>query len=704
MPPNELRMRFSHFVFDPKADMLGEGPLSEVYRAVDERLGRTVALKILRANVDIDPEADTRFAREARHTSQLEHPNIARIYEYGSDGGRSFIVMEYLQGRTLDKIIKERTLGVDEGLRIAVQLTSALALVHRSGLIHRDLKPANVMVLHDGTVKLLDFGIARANNESTITQHGMLVGTVLYMSPEQVRGDELNARSDIFSLGAVLYHALSNSLPFPGNSFPEVCMSILEGKPKPLSQLRSGLPPTLEEFVMRCMSNEPSKRYADAEVAHGVIMAINDSLASGSGVTSTNYLSGRIAISPIAVTAGGDAALALATGARRDLGAELDRAGMKVQLLAGNGTRETETDFYLHGALKLEGSRGTLELALDQCKNARCDETREVWRERIEHQGDEWDLQAVLVRSALRALKRKLAENAIRPEEPATRDPKAARELSLKAHGVLHRGMTRHLLASITLFRRAIEADPQCALGYAGLSEALARKFLYWDGDDTFLNESREHARRALALDPGSAEAHTSLGFAHHLRGATVDAQREYRLAIQLSQSEWLAHRLLGALLAREGNHKAASPLLQRAIAIKPTYISTYDHLYNVLNHLDRYQEAIEVADSGIGAARKRLQGVPDDQDARVHLAMLLARMGLRDEAMAELERARENAPKDGFTAFHSAAVHALLGNAVEALDALRAAQARGFYVRSEARNAEFDVLRGLQEFQELVA
>jgi tetratricopeptide (TPR) repeat protein len=226
---------------------------------------------------------------------------------------------------------------------------------------------------------------------------------------------------------------------------------------------------------------------------------------------------------------------------------------------------------------------------------------------------------------------------------------------------------------------------------------------LYWDGDDSFLNEAREQARRALSIDPNSAEAHTSLGFAYHLRGQLVDAQREYRLAIQLNTQEWLAHRLLGAVLAREGNYKAASPLLQRAVAIKPTYISTYDHLYKVLNHLDRYQEAIETADKGIAAAHRVLQATPDDQDARVHLAMLFARMGLRDQAIAELDRALEMAPKDGFTAFHSAAVHSLLGNPVEALDALKAAQARGFYVRSEARNAEFDVLRGLAEFQEMM-
>ncbi|HUR27598.1 MAG TPA: serine/threonine-protein kinase, partial [Planctomycetota bacterium] len=179
-------MQFAHFSFDPVKDLLGEGPLSEVYRAMDQTLDRTVALKILRSHVEIDPEADKRFEREAKHTSRLMHPNIATIYEYGSSGGRSFIAMEYLEGRTLDKIIKDGQLGADEGLRIAIQLTSALALVHKNGLIHRDLKPANVMVLDDGTVKLLDFGIARANGEATITQHGMLVGTVLYMSPEQV--------------------------------------------------------------------------------------------------------------------------------------------------------------------------------------------------------------------------------------------------------------------------------------------------------------------------------------------------------------------------------------------------------------------------------------------------------------------------------------------------------------------------------------
>ena len=698
-------MQFAHFTFDPVKDLLGEGPLSEVYRAVDETLDRTVALKILRSHVEIDPEADKRFEREARHTSKLIHPNIAVIYEYGSSGGRSFIAMEYLEGRTLDKIIKDGQLGAEEGLRIAIQLTSALALVHKNGLIHRDLKPANVMVLDDGTVKLLDFGIARANGEATITQHGMLVGTVLYMSPEQVRGEDLNPRSDVFSLGAMLYHALSGQLPFPGGSFPEVCMAILDGKPRPLGQMRRGLPTGIENFVMKCLSNKPEDRYRDAEVAHGVLMALADTVASGSSTANTNFLSGVLAMPPFTAPSGDEHSLSIAASMRKDVAAELARSGMSVAFSESEHlAQDTTSDFVLRGALKIDGSRGVLEIVLDRRRGNGAGETKEVWRERIEQEdSDEWSLQARLVRGAARSLRRQLAEHSLKPAvEQSVRDPEAARTQSMRGHELLHRGMTRHLLASISTFRRALELDPYCALAYAGLAEAMARKYLYWDGDESFLTEARDQARRALAIDPGCAEAHTSMGFAYHLTNHPVDSQREYRLAIQLNNEEWLAHRLLGALLSREGNYKAASPLLRRAIGIKPTYISTYDHLYHVLHRLDRYEEAIEVADRGIAVAKRQLARVPDDQDARVHMATLLARMGQRDEALELLARAQELAPKDGFTAFHVATVQAILGNPLEALSALEQAQARGYFVRAEQRNAEFDPLRGMAQFQAL--
>jgi len=707
MAPQAPSMRFAHYSFEPDVDLLGEGPLSEVYKAVDDSLGRTVALKILRAHVEIDPEAETRFKREAIHTSNLAHPNIATIYEYGETEGRSYIAMEFLSGRTLDKIVKDQSLGVDESLRIARQVTAALAHVHEKGLIHRDLKPANVMVMDDGTVKLLDFGIARANGEPTITQHGMLVGTVLYMSPEQVRGDELDARSDIFSLGSVLYHAMTGQLPFPGSSFPEVCMAILDSRPEPLSSIKPGFPEQLEAFVMRCLETDPDRRYPNAGAAHGALMAIADNLRSSNGTARTAVITGTLAVPPIRGRGSHEDVDSFAAILRKDITKELERStNLKVRLLDDDVVpRRLKPDWVLHGSVRVEDDGGVLSVVLDQCREGNCEITKEVWRHRIEHEDDdEWALQAHLVRSAVRSLRKELASLSLKPttQTPKQRKPEEAEKLVARGHEVLHRGMTRHLLASISLFRRGIEADPYCARAYAGIAEALVRKYLYWDGDESFIAESRDNARRALAVDPNCAEAHTSLGFGHHLTNHAVDAEREYRLAIQLQNDEWLAHRLLGALLSRRGNFKEASPLLLKAKGLRPTYISTYDHLHTVLNRLDRYQEAIEVADQGIAVARKHLAQAHDDQDTRLHLAMLLARMGQRDEALRVLDEAHEVAPKDGFTSFHTAMVHSILGNSARALECLAAAQSRGYFVRCEQQSSEFDVLRGETEFRAL--
>ncbi|MDZ4773975.1 MAG: serine/threonine-protein kinase [Planctomycetota bacterium] len=703
-------MHFAHFEFDPKKDKLGEGPLSEVYKAVDLQLGRTVALKILRAHVEIDPAADHRFLREAKHTSKLAHPSIATVYEYGRDQNTSFIAMEFLQGRTLDKIIKEQTLGYEECLRIALAVTNALTLVHEERMIHRDLKPGNIMVQDDGAVKLLDFGIARANDEANITQHGMLVGTVLYMSPEQVRGDELDVRSDVYALGSVFYHAMTGSLPFPGKSFPEVCMAILDGKPRRPSEVRLGFPPALEAFILRCLMARPEDRYADAKAAHAALSAIADGMGSANGATTSANLSGAIVIPR--VTCGGDtpdSCSVLAGSLRRDLASELGRVkGLSVSTSDKEELpTEVPFDYALRLSLSVLGNAGELELYLEQyeTKNGSGPRLRDMWKDRVAYTGgDDWDLQAGLVRGAVRTVRKRLTDIARRPIETVKRNVEVSVQQAAHAHEILHRGTTKHLLAAISSFRRAIDADPHCAIAYAGMAEAMVRKYLYWDGDSTFLDEARENAARALALDPGCAEAHTSLGFAWHLSGHATDAQREYRLALQLNNDEWLAHRLLGASLARAGNFKNASPLLQRAIALKPMHIASYDHQYSVLQRLNRYEEAIEIADQGIGAARAHLSKVPDSQEARLHLAMLQGRIGLGDDAREHVRQARELAPKDGYTAFHAACVYAIVGDLPEAVEALSQAQHRGFYIHSElVRNTDLDVLRGMPEFQQLV-
>jgi serine/threonine protein kinase/Flp pilus assembly protein TadD len=705
--PASPHMKIAQFEFDPKLDKLGEGPLSEVFRATDTNLGRVVALKILRAHAEIDPSADQRFHREAMHSSKIEHRNIARVYEYGQYEGTSFIAMEFLKGRTLDKIIKDQRLGFEECLRIAQQATRALREVHEAGLIHRDLKPANLMVLDDGTIKLLDFGIARASNESSITQHGMLVGTVLYMSPEQVRGDELEMRSDIFSLGSVIYHMTTGKLPFPGKSFPEVCMSILDGKAEPPSIARAGFPREFEDFINKCMHPDPSHRYADARDAHGALLQVSASLL---GTTHRQVnVRGKLVVLPVecrASESGIDNCRVIAGGMRKDLATELDRLkDLEVVLLDSAKLPTNGYDWSLQ--IGLHVSPPDAQLSLHLARYSSSDGTARLhdeWHDDLQHSDpNEWALQTDLVRNAARTLRRHLSESALKPIGK-TRDQEASIVLSRHAHDVLSKGTSKHLMAAISSFRRAIEADPYCAIAYAGLSEATVRKYLYWDGDQTFLEQAREFAARALALKPDCAEAHTSLGFAFHLSGHPTDAQREYRIAIEYDENEWLAHRLLGALVAREGNFQRATGLLRRAIGLKPTHIATYDHFYNVLRRLDRYEEAGEIADQGIAAAKKHLQSEPDDQEARVHLAMLLARMVQNEEALRVIKDALAMSPKDGYVSFHCALVYAYIGETDLALHELVRARDRGYYIASELRNnTDLDPLRGRADFQELI-
>jgi predicted Ser/Thr protein kinase/TolB-like protein len=700
-------MRFAHFEFDPETQRLGEGPQSEVFKAVDTRLGRTVALKILRPHVEFDPQARERFEREAKHTSNLAHPNIATIFEYGQDRGTSFIAMEFLEGRPLDKILKTRKLDYEEGIRIALQVSDALAHVHERNLIHRDLKPGNVMVMGDGNVKLLDFGICRSAVESNITQEGMLVGTVLYMSPEQVLGDDLDVRTDIFSLGSVFYHAFTGELPFPGKSFPEVCMAILEATPQMPSKLRSGFPPRLETFLVRCLHRNPGDRYPHAGMAHGGLMAVADAMRLSSSADRPAAVRGMILIPPL-VTADDDEEKQLfAGGLRRDLCSELGRTTrLEVTLPDSPDLPEGLKGAYvMRGTLQLEKDHAVIDYILEHANAHGREETTEIWKETIEHSdNDEWGLQAKLVGSLVRSVKRRLADFTVTPSISETRDPGRAIALARQAHDVLHRGTSRHLMSAISILRHSLEKDPHCPLAHAGMAEALVRKFVCWDGDLTFLRRGRESAQRALSQDPFSAEAHTSLGYAHAMAGEVAEAQREYRLAIQIDHEEWLAHRLLGKLLGRLGNYEGGSPLLRRAIALKPAHIGSYNDLYRILERLDRYEEAIELADRGIAMARRHLREVPDDQAGRLHTAMLLARMALADEAREAISEARRRAPKDGFTCFHAAAVHAVLHDEDESLRMLKEAQSRGYYLPAEVLgNADLEGLREREEYRELI-
>jgi eukaryotic-like serine/threonine-protein kinase len=256
---------------------LGAGGMGEVYRARDTRLDRTVAIKVLPQHLADTPEVRQRFEREARAVSALNHPHICTLHDVGSQDGTEFIVMEYLEGETLAARLERGPLPLEQVLKLGIEIADALDKAHRQGIIHRDLKPGNIMLTKSGA-KLLDFGLAKAalplavgatlttaaTRTTPVTQQGTIVGTFQYMSPEQVEGKEVDARSDIFSFGAVLYEMLTGQRAFPGKSQLSVASAILEKEPAPISGVKPMTPPALDHAIRRCLAKDPEERWQTA--------------------------------------------------------------------------------------------------------------------------------------------------------------------------------------------------------------------------------------------------------------------------------------------------------------------------------------------------------------------------------------------------------------------------------------------------------
>jgi tRNA A-37 threonylcarbamoyl transferase component Bud32 len=274
-------------------EKLGEGGMGAVYKARDARLGRFVALKALPAEKVGDPDRQRRFAQEARSASALNHPHIVTVDDVGSADGSDFIAMEHVVGRTLAERIDRRGMPLAEALKVAVQIGDALSAAHAAGIVHRDLKPANVMVTGEGRVKVLDFGLAKLTEPAPLdgsavtetapprTRMGVIVGTVAYMSPEQADGKPVDARSDIFSFGTVLYEMVTGRRPFAGDGGASTMAAILTKEPAPPSRLVGGMPFELERAILRCLRKEPERRWqtmADLTVA---LREVKDELDSG---------------------------------------------------------------------------------------------------------------------------------------------------------------------------------------------------------------------------------------------------------------------------------------------------------------------------------------------------------------------------------------------------------------------------------------
>jgi serine/threonine-protein kinase len=268
----------SHYII---VEELGRGGMGVVYKADDTKLERTVALKFLPADLARDPDSKERFVHEAKAAAALSHPNICTIHEINEHEGDPFIAMEFIEGRSLKEAVKEGPFDLDDAVNIAIQAAEGLAAAHEKGIVHRDIKSANIMINEKGQATIMDFGLAKLAGRTQLTTEGTTLGTIAYMSPEQAQGHEADHRSDIWSLGVVLYELIAGKQPFRGEYEQAVIYSIINAEPEPLSDLRSGVPAGLERIVTRCLEKDPSKRYQTAMEIAADLKQLHQPASSG---------------------------------------------------------------------------------------------------------------------------------------------------------------------------------------------------------------------------------------------------------------------------------------------------------------------------------------------------------------------------------------------------------------------------------------
>ncbi len=632
---------------------LGAGGMGEVFRARDTRLGRDVAIKILPERLADNAHALARFEQEARAVAALSHPNILAIHDFGSEDGVVFAVTELLEGESLDRRLSREELPWKKVLEIGAAVADGLASAHARGIVHRDLKPANIFLTRDGIVKILDFGLARLDPQisgpaetalPTVaalpeTEPGTVLGTVGYMSPEQVRGEPADWRSDIFSLGCVLYEMLTGRRAFHEKTAAETMAAILRDHPAELPESGRTIPPGINGVVKRCLEKNPDERFQSArDLAFALREILTASAVSSlSGAVAATpkpprrviWIAGALlaaalvaillnvggvrrllrtgpgriqslAVLPFANLSGDPQQEYFADGVTEQIMANLARIGelrviSRTSAMSYKGTkkrlpeiaRELGVDAVVEGSVARVGDRVKVSAELIHASN-----DKNLWAEAYER-----DLRDILALQGeiARAIARKV-EIELTPQQQARLE--GGRRVDPEAYDAYVKGRyyynKRDLKTAVTNFQRALDLEPTNAAAYAGLADSYSQLAYTNEIDprDAF-PKAKAAAQKALELDATLAEPHASLGFIHmYFDWDFAAAESEFKRAIALDPNSVTAHHSYSIYLAGMLRSVEARSEIQKAHTFDPLSVLVSTDMGFELYYDRKYAEA----------------------------------------------------------------------------------------------------------------
>ncbi len=645
--------------------------MGEVFLAQDTKPDRKVALKILPPEFADDKDRMSRFVREAKSASALNHPNIITIYEIGESNGTHFIATEFIDGKTLSDYQKANPLSYKSALEIAIQVASALDEAHHAGIVHRDIKPDNVMIRSNGLAKILDFGIAKvtatvASDEEAatailaLTQAGMIIGTPNYMSPEQARGKDVDHQADIFSFGVVFYEMLSGNSPFSGETVSDVIAAVLTKEPKRLSEI----PPELEQILNKTLEKDKKNRYQTAKDLLTDLQEAKEELSIQSRLEKTsspNIEEPKTQILQAVTTAETDSNKSIAVLPFTNMSADEDNEyfceGLAEELLnalskindlkvaartsafffKGKETDIREVGEKLNVTSVLEGSVRKTETRL-RISVQLIDVTNgfQVWTEQYDRQPDDvLAIQEEIAREIAEKLQLKLTgkEKELLISRP-TENPVAYRNY-LKGRYYWNRFTEEGFRKAVEQFELALEEEPSYGQAYSGLADSyIELGFFSYVSPHNAFPKAKAAAKKALAIDPGMAEARFSMAHcSFYYEWNWEDAEHQYKRAIELAPREPTGRQKYGFFLATMGRFDEALQQLKIAQEVDPLSPFYATSAAIVLLHARRAEEGIEIC-------RELLNDHPKDAWTRWVFAWHLQILGEFETAVAHARTA----------------------------------------------------------------
>jgi non-specific serine/threonine protein kinase len=724
---------FSHYHI---LKQVGSGGMGVVYEAEDSQLGRRVALKFLPPETAQDSQSLERFQREARAASSLNHPNICTIHAIESHELRHFIVMELLQGQTLAQTMTSKPLELDKLLPLAIHMADALESAHAKGIVHRDIKPANLFLTERGELKILDFGLAKmrqgelapgasleqaetAANE--LTTPGAAVGTISYMSPEQARGQLVDARTDIFSAGTVLYQMATGSLPFQGDTSAVVFDAILNREPRPAAELNPALPTDFVRLLDKTLEKERSLRCQTATELKTDLTRLKRDLESSKRRTKeksdsdsgTAKPSGKsVAVLYFENLGGSKEDEYLRDGITEDVITELSKIrGLNTfsrpTILAFRDKPVTPAQigqqlgaaYVLTGTLRRSGARLRINVQLVDTHT-----DFPLWSERFDREmKDVFEVQDEMARKIAEALRvtlspQELEALAIKPTENLQ-----AYDLYLRGKRYARRQTRQDLEFALQMFENAVALDGSFALAYAACANACAMFYCNYSREPVWVERAREASGRAVALRWDLAEVQVSQAWVLYAAELHDEAVRMVKKAIERKRDCEGAYYLLCRSLFAAGRYQEVVDVVEAAIEASGEDYNVYVPILNSLGAMGKEEAKRNMAQRRMAALENHLKQVPEDARARILVAGDYADLGRTEDALQQLNMALTLRANEPSILYNAACTYCGLGRKTEALDALRKAWEAGFRDAVWARrDPDLAPLHGEAEFDRL--